>query len=379
MQWWCSPQSSVPRQTVGHHARAATDELERCEPAKAAARGRPASAGRPPRRAFFHIPTDRRAGRGTPAGVPAPAVGSRKTRSVWASLKIDSRPRETHLENPAPGALEEPGGATEPNQPPSPSPFPFPLFFPSLSSLPPRIPTDGRAGRGTPAGGSRAGGRIPQNPICMRLAKNRLTGAARAPDPRGGETPDAAPRGNAPAGHPAPTRAQTAALGPHQAPTLHLPCTHPHFCSLSRPLFSSPRQAPAVNGDWQCRITAPSGFWKRKVQAQPKKFMQCSRVGCCPNQVQRSARTNAINQTLPPPSAHPAPTARADAGRRTGRAEMRGCAPRTTRSTCRRPCTPEVTLHPADRAALGSAPPTYPAPTLHPPCSRQNEKKRRRK
>ncbi len=227
LQWWCSPQSSVPRQTVGHHARAATDELERCEPAKAAARGRPARAGRPPRRAFFHIPTDRRAGRGTPAGVPAPAVASRKTRSVWASLKIDSRPRETHLENPAPAHLRA-------RAPGSSSLFlplrPFSLF----SSLPPSY-THRRARRAVHARrGSRAGGRIPQNPICMRLAKNRLTGARAPPDPKGGRGRlDAAPQG---ATHRPATRHPRAGVR-----TRHLPCTYPV------PTLYLPRTYPAPN------------------------------------------------------------------------------------------------------------------------------------
>jgi hypothetical protein len=55
----------------------------------------------------FHIPTDRRAGRGTPLRADARAVGFRKTHFVWVSLKIDSRTYKTRPDWPAVSRTEE--------------------------------------------------------------------------------------------------------------------------------------------------------------------------------------------------------------------------------------------------------------------------------
>jgi hypothetical protein len=99
---WCSPQSSVPRQTVGHHARAAkyeTGPTAACE----GCRGEVPEALKqrlprhPPRRAgvslfFSHTHRPGRSGAHGPAGsgvdFPTP-----KNSSVCVSLKIGSRAR----------------------------------------------------------------------------------------------------------------------------------------------------------------------------------------------------------------------------------------------------------------------------------------------
>jgi hypothetical protein len=95
---WCSPQSSVPRQTVGHHARAATYEMGlKQRPAKAAAERCLGEPRQPPRRSFLfllsHIPT----GQGAVGRTARRALGwisqSRKTRFVCVLQKMGSRAR----------------------------------------------------------------------------------------------------------------------------------------------------------------------------------------------------------------------------------------------------------------------------------------------
>lgn len=100
VQWWCSPQSSVPRQTVGHHARAATYEMGLNNLRRLPCGGAQCEPDDPPT-GPFHIPTDRRAGRGTPLRADARAVVFRKTHSACASLKIDSRAYKTRPDWPA--------------------------------------------------------------------------------------------------------------------------------------------------------------------------------------------------------------------------------------------------------------------------------------
>ena len=274
-------------------------------------------------------------------------------------------------------------GATEPNQPPRPfppSPVPFPPSTLSLSSLPPRIPTDGRAGRGTPAG-------VPAPAVASRKTRfacvwlkidSRAPRAPPTPGEGGGDrTPLQGATHRAATRHP---RAQTAAPGSapgiYPVPTLHLPCTypaptrhppgtHPHFCSLLRPAFSNPRQAPAVNGLAMPNHGSERNSGSSKGSSFTQEFMGCRRVHR-PNQV-RPSPDDAIDQTLPPPNAHPAPAARADARRETRRPRRDGVAASRTRGADR-PTTPHPRGYPAPSgpAALGSAPPTYPAPTLPP-------------
>ena len=96
---WCSPQSSVPRQTVGHHARAAMYEMG----LTAACEGRRGEVPRlcldiPPTGACLflsHIPT----GRGAVGPTARRALGwisqSRKTQFVCVLLKMGSRARKS--------------------------------------------------------------------------------------------------------------------------------------------------------------------------------------------------------------------------------------------------------------------------------------------
>lgn len=97
---WFSPQSSVPRQTVGHHARAAMYEMGLNNLRRLPWRGAQCEPDGPPT-GPFQIPTDRGAGRGTEGRADAPAAGFRKTHLVWGSLKIDSRSYKRLTHTPA--------------------------------------------------------------------------------------------------------------------------------------------------------------------------------------------------------------------------------------------------------------------------------------
>jgi len=165
VQWWCSPQSSVPRQTVGHHARAATYEMGLNNPRRLPCGGAQCEPDDPPT-GPFHIPTDRRAGRGTPLRADARAAGFRKTHFVWVSLKIDSRTYKTRPDWPAVSRTEETGKKRpSPNrsrrraprcnsQPRSSffSPFPGRAPFFSLFSLPLVYPPTDAQGGAPPRG-----------------------------------------------------------------------------------------------------------------------------------------------------------------------------------------------------------------------------------
>jgi hypothetical protein len=254
VQWWCSPQSSVPRQTVGHHARAATYEMGLNNLRRLPCGGAQCEPDDPPT-GPFHIPTDRCAGRRSHRRADVRAVGFRKTHFVWVSLKIDSRTYKTHPDWPAVNCSTAAGeGRGLRKKRPSrtaadagrrtairtssflSSPsfsFSFSFSFPS-----PRIPTDRRAGRRThQRADARAVGFRKTQFVCVSLkidsrphrttfdsgAVGRLPAVAagqeraREDDPSAAKTP-----------HHRPTRHHT--LHPpctYPAPTLHPPCTSP--------------------------------------------------------------------------------------------------------------------------------------------------------
>ena len=231
MQWWCSPQSSVPRQTVGHHARAATYEMGLNNPRRLPCGGAQCEPDDPPT-GPFHIPTDRRAGRGTPLRADARAVGFRKTHFVWVSLKIDSRTYKTRPDWPAASRTEETkndqvrtaadaGRRAAISQPRSFFSFPPPalLFLPS-----PRIPTDRRAGRGTPPrADSRAAGFRETHSARVSL---KIDSRPRKTAPGAGCRREANPRGRG-RGRATPSRRKVPAPHAYPGPTLYLPCTYP--------------------------------------------------------------------------------------------------------------------------------------------------------
>jgi hypothetical protein len=91
---WCSPKSSVPRQTVGHHARAANYEMGPTAACEGCRGEVPRRLDIPPTGAFFSFPsyTHRpgRSGAHEPAGS---GVDFRIPQNsfVWVSLKMGSR------------------------------------------------------------------------------------------------------------------------------------------------------------------------------------------------------------------------------------------------------------------------------------------------
>lgn len=103
---WCSPKSSVPRQTVGHHARAANYEMGPTAACEGCRGEVPRRLDIPPTGAFFSFPsyTHRpgRSGAHEPAGS---GVDFRIPQNsfVWRWLKMGSRAR-TRGERPAPTA-----------------------------------------------------------------------------------------------------------------------------------------------------------------------------------------------------------------------------------------------------------------------------------
>ncbi len=264
VQWWCSPQSSVPRQTVGHHARAATYEMGLNNLRRLPCGGAQCEPDDPPT-GPFHIPTDRWAGRRTRRRADVRAVGLRKTHFVWVSLKIDSRAHKTHPDWPAVNRTLVAGEVEdfERKRPSrtaadagrraairtssflsSPS-----LFFPS-----PRIPTDRRAGRRTHRrAGVRAAG----------FRRTRFVCASLKIDSRPHETtfgPGAV--GRLPAVAAGQERARQddplAAETPHRRPTRHLPCT------TGRPPRTHPAPGP--------RRQLPHGHPGRRGRQAPSAY-----------------------------------------------------------------------------------------------------------
>ena len=189
---WCSPQSSVPRQTVGHHARAATDEMGLKRPAKAAVERCPGRPGHPPHRSWLfacsssytHRPG--RSGAHGPAGFWA-SFPIPQNPFVWVSLKMDSRPH-----NRATGSHEAGGdGCNGRSRLPGAAEDLFPHTGPGrrtafLLALPSYTHRPGRSGAHGPAG-FWACLPIPQNSLVWVSLKmdsrphNRTTGSHEAP------------------------------------------------------------------------------------------------------------------------------------------------------------------------------------------------------
>lgn len=223
VQRWCSPQSSVPRQTVGHHARAATYEMGLNNLRRLPCGGAQCEPDDPPT-GPFHIPTDRCAGRRTHERADARAAGFRKTQFVCVSLKIDSRPHKTTFDSGAVGRLpaaaagrgEGAGGRPLRRRDPAPQAYPAPTLHPPCTHLAPTHPAP-------TLHLPRAWAPSTPSPTGTRGARGSRH---RAPTLR-------PPCTHLPCTYPAPTLHPVASLGParhahpHPRPTLHLPCTRP--------------------------------------------------------------------------------------------------------------------------------------------------------
>jgi hypothetical protein len=154
---WCSPKSSVPRQTVGHHARAANYEMGPTAACEGCRGEVPRRLDIPPTGAFFSFPsyTHRpgRSGAHEPAGSGVDFQIPQNS-FVWVSLKMGSRASK----NPRVGSGVGHRSHREPN--PAMTVFLLPLAAPP----PPFSYTHrpGRSGAHEPAG-SGVDFRIPQN------------------------------------------------------------------------------------------------------------------------------------------------------------------------------------------------------------------------
>jgi len=144
---WCSPKSSVPRQTVGHHARAAKYEMGPTAACEGCRGEVPRRLDIPPTGAFFSFPsyTHRpgRSGAHEPAGS---GVDFRIPQNsfVWVSLKMGSRASK----NPRVGS----GVGHRSHREPNPA---MTVFSPPLAALPPPFSythRPGRSGAHEPAG-----------------------------------------------------------------------------------------------------------------------------------------------------------------------------------------------------------------------------------
>jgi hypothetical protein len=162
---WCSPKSSVPRQTVGHHARAAKYEMGPTAACEGCRGEVPRRLDIPPTGAFFSFPsyTHRpgRSGAHEPAGS---GVDFRIPQNsfVWVSLKMGSRASK----NPRVGS----GVGHRSHREPNPA---MTVFSPPLAALPPPFSythRPGRSGAHEPAG-SGVDFPIPRNSFVWRLLK----------------------------------------------------------------------------------------------------------------------------------------------------------------------------------------------------------------
>jgi hypothetical protein len=214
-----------------------------------------------------------------------PAVASRKTHFVCVSLKIDSRPRRTPPRKPSAGSENAQTTKFGP-QPPSAGRRSF-SSSPSFSFPPSHTRRPTRRAGHAPAG-SRASGRIPQNPIRMRFAKNRLTA-----------TQNPVPRGTYPA-------LCTCALTcpAHCTRTRHRPCTRrlPRTCTCHLPCtFAGPvlynTETPASKAERALNeVSAPSqeGYryrvWNQgPVSSPPSEIYSASNISLIVTMFQQGA------------------------------------------------------------------------------------------
>ena len=165
---WCSPKSSVPRQTVGHHARAANYEMGPTAACEGCRGEVPRRLDIPPTGALFSFPsyTHRpgRSGAHGPAGsgvdFPVP-----QNSFVWVWLKMGSRASKNARVGSGVGhrSRREPNAALT-------------VFLLPLAALPPSLliyPPTGSQWRPR-AGGLWGGFPDPAKLICMAFAKNGL-------------------------------------------------------------------------------------------------------------------------------------------------------------------------------------------------------------
>jgi hypothetical protein len=192
---WCSPQSSVPRQTVGHHARAAMYEMG----LTAACEGR---RGEVPRAVPRHPPH----------------------RSLSVPFSYTHRPGRSGSHGPAGSWVD----------------FPIPQnsFVWVLQKIGSRAPTHGDGAGGPPGPGEAPVGT--RRPCSAALGAGRASRAA-YPTPPDRPTLHRAPRAPAlhlprrlPYTYPAP-RSRVAYPAPPKAPTLRLPTDLPYTALPGRP------------------------------------------------------------------------------------------------------------------------------------------------
>ena len=248
---WCSPKSSVPRQTVGHHARAANYEMGPTAACEGCRGEVPRRLDIPPTEALFSFPsyTHRpgRSGAHEPAGsgvdFPIP-----QNSFVWVWLKMGSRASK----NPRVGSGVGHRSRREPNAA-------LTVFLLPLAALPPPFSythRPGRSGAHEPAG-SGVDFPIPQNSFVWRWLKMgsraRTRGArpARRPRPacagcrmRAPGRPTLDP--NRPTLHPAlphclPPPAYPGPQPAYPIPPPHPPRTSPHAPTLHLPQHAYPR------------------------------------------------------------------------------------------------------------------------------------------
>jgi hypothetical protein len=219
---WCSPQSSVPRQTVGHHARAAMYEMGQkaaCEGCRGEVPG--ANPTTPPQSwglSFSYTHRPGRSGAHGPAGsgvdFPVP-----QNSFVWVSLKIGSRARTQRTSLVATDQNRGQSPQTRPQARNQPSMFNARLLPARLLALPALFSythRPGRSGRHGPAG-SGVDFPIPQNSFVWVSLK--IGSRARTPQKWLGEPPRPGPTAARPRKGPSTT------LGARAGPPARLPCT----------------------------------------------------------------------------------------------------------------------------------------------------------
>jgi hypothetical protein len=239
---WCSPQSSVPRQTVGHHARAATYEMGlKQRPAKAAAERCLGEPRQPPRRSFlFLLSYTHRPGRSGahgPAGsgvdfpIPQNSICMRFAKNGLASSRPPKGPQPHAPAPPDRPGLCGPAGSAA-------------LAALPACLLPSRIPT----GQGAVARAARRAlgwtSRSRKTRFVCVLQKRGSRARAPAGEPGGPQGPrTAAPPASR--GPVSPARPTLEPRPAHPRAPRHMPATYPAPPTLEPPFY--PRLCLSVN------------------------------------------------------------------------------------------------------------------------------------
>jgi hypothetical protein len=251
---WCSPQSSVPRQTVGHHARAAVYEMGQkaaCEGCRGEVPG--ANPTTPPQStwglSFSYTHRPGRSGAHGPAGsgvdFPIP-----QNSFVWVSLEIGSRARtqRTSLVATDQDPRPEPANAAPGSEPAQhvqcgAASCPAACLACSFLIYPPT-----RAQWAARPGGLWGGFPNPAKLICMGFARNRLASSHTA------KMAGRAPRGLAQQPH-ARGRASAPPWGRARAPQPAYPIPQPAY-----PIPPLPRHPPRYQATYLASNTTSTWF-----------------------------------------------------------------------------------------------------------------------